>query len=62
MLVVPPVKMNFQMKTLIFPHDATKAHPLYPKLRLIAIWLSCVRETLQSQGITGEALSIIIDS
>ena len=25
-------------------------------------WLSCVRETLQSQGITGEALNIIIDS
>ena len=25
-------------------------------------WLSCVRESLQLQGITGEALSIIIDS
>ena len=25
-------------------------------------WLSCVRETLQSQGITGEALNIITDS
>ena len=25
-------------------------------------WLSCVRETLRSQGITGEALNIIIDS
>ena len=40
MLVVPPVKINLQKKTLILPHDATKVHPLYPKLRLIGCLVS----------------------
>ena len=61
MIVAPPVRITLQKTTLTLPNNVSKVHPLYPKLRLIG-WLSCARETLQSQGITCEALNIIIDS
>jgi len=40
MLLAPPMRINLQKTTLTLPHNASKVHPLYPKLQLIGCLVS----------------------
>ena len=40
MLLAPPVRITLQKTTLTLPHNVSKVHPLYPKLRLIGCLVS----------------------
>ena len=60
MLLAPPVQTNFSEDNTDSTTQCLQSSSTLPQTPVD--WLSCVRETLNSEGITGEALNIIIVS